>query len=343
VESIENIDKDNFQILSLSGGGYLGLYQAVILSELENQIDRPIAQCFDLIAGTSIGGIIALALALEIPAQTIRDAFIDHGQIIFSDRKASKSKFNKLVDLSRFIFQAKYKQNGLIKVLTDLIDPSFLLGDLKHPVVIPSINLTKGQPKIFKTPHHRDFRQDYKKEVYKVALATSAAPTFFPLVQIDDQLFTDGGLCANMPDLVALHESEHFFGIPTDHISILSIGTTTSNFSFSHSIGQNLGAISWLLGNRLFSVILSSQQQITKFMMIHKLGDRYLRIDSDQSKEQQDDLGLDVATKSAQSTIKGLAMGELQNTISNPKLQKMLEHKAKQSCFYYGSQSNQDS
>jgi patatin-like phospholipase/acyl hydrolase len=74
---------NNFQILSLSGGGYFGLYQAVILCELEEKAGKPIAQCFDLLAGTSIGGIIALSLALEVPATTIRLAFEKHGQSIF--------------------------------------------------------------------------------------------------------------------------------------------------------------------------------------------------------------------------------------------------------------------
>ena len=52
-----------FQILSLSGGGFLGLYTAAMLAELEERSGKPLNQCFDLIAGTSIGGIIALGLA----------------------------------------------------------------------------------------------------------------------------------------------------------------------------------------------------------------------------------------------------------------------------------------
>ena len=64
-----------FQILSLSGGGFLGLYTVTLLDELEQKVGRPIASCFDLISGTSIGGIIALALALERPAKDIKDAF----------------------------------------------------------------------------------------------------------------------------------------------------------------------------------------------------------------------------------------------------------------------------
>ena len=84
-----------FQILSLSGGGYMGLYTIAVLSELEDQIGRPLAGCFDLIAGTSVGGIIALGLAAEHPASNINDAFEEMGKAVFRsavDERRSKTK-----------------------------------------------------------------------------------------------------------------------------------------------------------------------------------------------------------------------------------------------------------
>lgn len=165
---------------------------------------------------------------------------------------------------------------------------------------------------------------------------------FFPLAQIGDELFTDGGLCANMPDSVALHEAEYFFKIPTEHVSILSIGTTTSQFSFSHSTGRNLGILNWFYDTRLMSVILSSQQKLTEFMLLHKLGDRYFRIDSIQSKAQERDLGLDVATPNAQSTIKGLGSAAFREAVSSPVLRRMLQHTPPTPYFYYGSHRSSD-
>ena len=73
-----------FQILCLSGGGYLGLYTASVLAELENQLGGPIAAYFDLLAGTSVGGIIALGLAAETPASDIKESFESNGSRIFS-------------------------------------------------------------------------------------------------------------------------------------------------------------------------------------------------------------------------------------------------------------------
>ena len=244
-------------------------------------------------------------------------------------------------DLVRALVNPKYKHDGLRNTLHEFIDSSTLIGDLKHPVVVPTINLTKGRPQVFKTPHHERFERDHRVSVHDIALATSAAPTFFPLAQIGDELFTDGGLCANMPDSVALHEAEYFFKVPTEHVSILSIGTTTSQFSFSHSTGRNLGILDWFYDTRLMSVILSSQQKLTEFMLLHKLGDRYLRIDSIQSKAQERDLGLDVATLNAQSTIRGLASAALRETISSPVLRKMLQHTPPTPYFYYGRHRNE--
>ena len=91
------------------------------------------------------------------------------------------------------------------------------MGDLQHRVIIPAVNLTKGAPQMFKTAHHADFKRDHRLRLVDVALATAAAPTFFPISSIGDELFADGGLFANSPDLLALHEAEHFLGssLPT--------------------------------------------------------------------------------------------------------------------------------
>ena len=75
-----------FQVLSLAGGGYRGLYTAQIVADLEERLGAPIATRFDLIAGTSVGGILALALALEIPASRIVELFAAKGDSIFSKR-----------------------------------------------------------------------------------------------------------------------------------------------------------------------------------------------------------------------------------------------------------------
>jgi uncharacterized protein len=327
-----------FQILSLSGGGYLGLYTISVIAELEEQINRPIATCFDLLAGTSIGGILALALAAEHPARSIKKAFEENGSRIFSSRSVPKTRFGEWREFSRSLFASKYQSTALRQTVAAIIGENTLVGHLLHPVIVPTVNLTKGAPQVFKTDHHPNFKLDYLLKAVDVALATSAAPTYFPIASIGDQLFVDGGLYANSPDLMALHEAEHFFKVKTNEVNVLSIGTTTSSFSFSHSGRRDLGVLGW--GQRLAQTILSSQQLDVEYILRHKLEGRYFRIDATQSKEQERDLGLDVANENAQKTIRGMAHASIQNCINDAFLQTLLSQTAPAPKFYHrGPQS----
>lgn len=330
----------SFNILSLSGGGYLGLYTISVLAELEEEFGAPLASKFDLLAGTSVGGIIALGLAAETPAAEIKKAFETNGASIFSDRKQPKSSIGKLRDLARSFLSSKYKNDGLKQTIAEVVGETILIGDLKHRVIIPTVNLTKGKPQVFKTPHHSDFVRDHKLKISDVAVATAAAPTYFPIAEIGDELYADGGLYANAPDQLAVHEAEHFLDVSTDDIHVLSIGTTTTQFSLSHETPRDLGIKGW--GADLASTIISSQQMISVYMMEHKLGDRYIRIDEIQSRKQEQDLGLDVATKNAQKTIKGLASGSVQAVIKKPQLVNLFKHAPHEPTFFYGSHANSD-
>lgn len=323
-----------FQVLSLSGGGFLGLYTITVLEELEQKAGRPIIGCFDLIAGTSIGGIIALGLASGKSAESIRKAFQKNGEKIFSERSAPIGKIAKKVDLARSALKPKYDGIALKETIASIVGENTLIGDLLCPTIIPAINLTKGSIQFFKTPHHQDFKNDLKLKVVDVALATSAAPTYFPLAEIESQLYADGGLFANAPDLAALHEAEHFFAQRSEKINLLSIGTTTSNFSFSHTAGKELGFLGWLDDQKLMRTSMSAQQLYTQFMLQHRLGERYLRIDTVQSALQERDLALDVATKNAQKTIIGLGKAEFQRNINNKLLEEILKYSAAKPTFH---------
>ncbi|MBX3347791.1 MAG: patatin-like phospholipase family protein [Nitrospira sp.] len=324
-----------FQILTLSGGGFLGLYTATLLAELEERWKRSIATSFDLIAGTSIGGIIALALAAGTPASKIKAAFEDNGKKIFSKKPPPKSRFGSFWDILLSTSSSKYKSSILRETVEELVGVNTRIGDLRHAVLIPSINLSKGRPQIFKTPHHPDFKLDLHLKVSDVALATSAAPTFFPLAEINDSLFVDGGLYANSPDLFALHEATHFFKIPEQDIRMLSIGTTTSQFSFGHPAEKDFGIYQWFAGQRLMNVIIASQQQSVGYMLGHRLSNRYLRLDANQSKEQERALGLDIATDEAQKLVRALASATFQDHINDTLLKEMMENQAPQPIFYH--------
>jgi len=314
-----------FQALALTGGGYRGLFTARALAEMEDHIGMPIGRRFDLSYGTSIGGIIALAVAFEVPMQNVVKAFEESGDKIFPPREKPTTKLGKIADVWSHRDKPRYGSQALRDVITSLIPEDATLNDAKHAVGIPAVNVTSGQPQVFKTRHKAEWTRDWKYKAVDVGLATSAAPTFFELAELDGQRYADGGLYANAPDLLALHEAEHFFGVPSEAVRILSVGTTTNMYSLSFDSGRELGILDWMDDNRLFSVTISSQQQLVDQLMQHKLKDRYFRLDAQPSNEQAKDLGLDVATDAARRTL--MALGKkAASDILNTKLAPFLAH-----------------
>jgi patatin-like phospholipase/acyl hydrolase len=327
-------DGSRFQILCISGGGYLGLYAAAVLAELEDQAKVPIGDCFDLIAGTSIGGIIALGIAAGTPAAAIRDAISKNGPSIFSSKRPVEGKIARLLELRQNAFKAKYSAAPLAGAIDAILAEDLKIGDLRRRFITPTVNVTKGQPQLFKTPHHETFVRDLKLKARDVALATSAAPTFFPLHEIGAEQFADGGLYANAPDELALHEACHFLNCDIGDVHILSIGTTTSKFSFSHRTPSNMGWLAWLSGQRLFSVMISAQQLNADAVMRHRLGERYLRVDSDRSPEQERNLSMDSASTSATQDLLGLAEASVRHHLPRAPLPVFLSHRAAPAKFF---------
>jgi patatin-like phospholipase/acyl hydrolase len=230
--------------------------------------------------------------------------FVEHGQAIFDQKQG---RMAALVDKYKSLHQPKYKAEMLRNVIEKLIDKNATLNDAIHPCAIPAVNVTTGAIQVFKTRHKAEWNRDWRFKAVDVALATSAAPTFFELAKVDEHQFADGGLFANAPDLLALHEAEHFFDVPTTAFRMLSIGTMTKNFSISFNAGRQLGILEWMKNDRLFSTIIAAQQQLAEQLLKHKLADRYLRLDEPLGLEQAGDVGLDIANENATRTL--LAFG----------------------------------
>ena len=263
--------------MSLTGGGYRGLYTATVLEDIESHLkkkneDDCIANYFDLITGTSIGGIIALALAYEIPANEIAKIFDENGKKIF--KKQALFGF----------FKAKYNSDTLKKILTEWFGDA-KLGDLKHPVVIPSVDYTVGKPVTFKTAHNCNFIRDWELRIVDVALATSAAPTFFKRHTINKSEYVDGGLFANSPSLIGLHEAENYFEQNTENVRILSIGTMSSKKTINPNANKKGGLVDWGEGNfinaaeNIIELTLSSQQLFTQQIVKHRIKENLVEID----------------------------------------------------------------
>lgn len=208
---------ERFQILALDGGGFKGMFAAAVLERLETDLGIKVVDHFDLIAGTSTGGIIALGLGAGLSPAEIVSFYVDHGPQIFP---------GKLRRPSRRPLTSKYRPEPLRAALDQVLGER-RLGESRVPLVIPSYDLTNDDVYLFRTPHTRRLRRDAGELMVDVALATSAAPTYLPAHPLRGLRLIDGGVWANNPTMVALVEAIRSFGRSAEEIAICSIGTTT--------------------------------------------------------------------------------------------------------------------
>lgn len=310
-------DQQPFHVLALTGGGFRGLYSARVLQELEQRAGRPIGQCFDLIAGTSIGGILALAVAFDRPMDTLIKAFREAGPKIFPP----KAKWAGLMS-------SRYDTAPLSEVIDAVLPIGATLADVRHALVIPALNLTTGKQQIFKSRHNAEWMRDSKYTAKEVALATAGAPIYFPIASLDNQLFADGGLFANAPDLVALHEASKFFHQPDSVVRMLSVGTLSSTYALPASTVRKRGVWQWLRPPEfpLLQTILAAQQDFSIQIVQHRLGDNHVRIDGQPPDAVMRDVGLDKAGPESQEVLLGLAAKHVADVIGTARVQQFLAH-----------------
>jgi uncharacterized protein len=213
-----------FRILSIDGGGIRGVFPAAILAEFERQYlgGDSAGDYFDLIAGTSTGGIIALGLSIGLPASAILGLYIDHGAEIFPVPAPPFERLKRLWAKVRSFNYYQYDREPLERELRRIFGTR-TLGDAQRRLCIPSFD-GFTEVNIFKTPHHPDFKLDWREEMVTVALATSAAPTYFSVFKDGQRRFADGGVWANNPVMVALVDALTCHAIDRDRVDILSIG-----------------------------------------------------------------------------------------------------------------------
>jgi patatin-like phospholipase/acyl hydrolase len=217
-----------FRILSIDGGGIKGVFPAAFLAAIEENLPQPIARYFDLITGTSTGGIIALGLGYGLTATQLLDFYIKRGPAIFP---RERRRLWRRWTLNWF--DSKYQSTALRSALDDVFG-SAKLGEVKARVLIPSMNAS-GYIHVYKTPYHPKLEMDYKVKIVDVALATSAAPTYLPPhISPEGVPFLDGGLWAKNPTGMAVVDALSMLGATRDNIEVLSLGCTKEPPNFSN-------------------------------------------------------------------------------------------------------------
>jgi patatin-like phospholipase/acyl hydrolase len=271
-------EKKKFRILSIDGGGIRGLLPAKVLAELERELQlgnpgKKLYEHFDLICGTSTGAILAIAIALGIPAADLVRFYKEHAKMIFP-----KWYLKVIPRKGRAIFTSIYSNKKLRKKLEEIYSAANggvapTMNDLKTKVCIPVFNGNDGQINILKSRHHEEYCRDYKLPAHEVALSSASAPVYFPphTFSFDNEYgngtnvnMIDGGIFANNPSMIGILEATEKLGYNFSDISLLSLGTGKGKHIIK-SGWKSKDIWYWLLPKpRLLDIILDSQAQITE-------------------------------------------------------------------------------
>ena len=259
---------DIFHILALDGGGTRGIYTAQLLAKVEQAFGINIKTCFDLIAGTSTGSIIAGAAISDIPMTDIVGLFETETPYIFQRR------WYRIP-----LFLSKYPSEQLAQVIAKHI-PATPLGEIATPLMITSSEIARSEVHIFRSNyggHDSEITPTSKEVCLRDAiLASCAAPTFFAPKSLDNLLLADGCLWANNPSTIAAIEALSVFGKEPREIRMLSIGTGHSTNMYRQRRGW--GFITGWGGVKLTSYVMTLQAQASAHTAKLLLKGNYLRI-----------------------------------------------------------------
>jgi len=170
------------RILSIDGGGIKGTMPAAFLAGLEEDLGEPIGRYFDLIAGTSTGGIIALGLGMGRTAKELLELYEHRGPVNFGQDDANEKPPGKmrrfLRNLSangRHAVGPKHDSAILARELKAVLNDD-LIGQSQTRLVIPAWDADLRSPYIYKTAHHARLQTDYRKTALDAALSTATEP-----------------------------------------------------------------------------------------------------------------------------------------------------------------------
>lgn len=259
-----------FKILSIEGGGIKGLYAAQLLANIEEKLNAPIGNYFDMICGTSTGGLIALGISCGIPCKKMSDFYREKGPLIFP----RQNKIDTIIRcLRQCIFSTKYSNKQLESSLTSIFGHR-TMKEANNLLCIPAFNMTLGRPCVFKKPfgpYHRDGRFT----MVQVGMATSAAPTYLPSITIENNQYVDGGIFCNNPAMVGYTEAmDHFIGksfskngdtMKYDNITMLSIGLPGDLLGENPFTSKTRSFIGW--NKKLIKTAMSGTSYITDYQI----------------------------------------------------------------------------
>lgn len=263
------------KVLAVDGGGIRGIIPAVILSEIQKRLGGDLYKFFDLVSGTSTGGIIALGIATQCnkeagpysPAQLV-NLYVENGPAIF--------KKNVLTWAKNFA-RPKYSPDALEATLVEFFSTAQFDTALT-PLLISSYDL-KGQLPFFFKSHRIASDPRYNWPVVSIARATSAAPTFFPPLQLtrndESYALVDGGVFVNNPSVAAYAEARALYPEAAQFI-IVSAGTGNRQDQITYEQAKDWGLLQW--ARQIPPVFMDSVSEAVDYELKSMPGCTYYRL-----------------------------------------------------------------
>jgi uncharacterized protein len=249
------------RVLSIDGGGIRGLIPAVVCEKWEEWSGSRLHQLFDLMVGTSTGGLLAMGLSIPPNGKSAADVvsfYTKDGPKIFGDARG----------LMRYFSRAKYESDPLLEAVTRVF------GDIRMSDALVELLVTTYDVKNCTPMYLRKRSQgDANYLMREVAMATSAAPTYFPPAAQWDRVLVDGGMVANNPANLAFAEAKRLW--PDEEVFLVSLGTgTLSQPETRRDVGAR-GSFAW--AERVIDIMFDGSSRATHDVFRYSHGDKYRR------------------------------------------------------------------
>ena len=316
-------------VLCLSGGGYRGLYTAAVLEELEQRAGDGLGTFFDVVAGTSIGAVIAAGVALDVPVARIRQAIERRGPEVFDARLRLGRKRLPVRNRLRALYRARYAQRPLREVIEEVFGATANkpLSKIGKPLAVCAVQIDQSSPRILVS---RGLSTSGASDMAlkDALLSTTAAPTYFPTHRVRERLYVDGGLIANAPDLVAVAETLRRFGCRLEDVWALSVGTAAAAHRAPRS-ARGAGLLEWIVWKGLVQMTLSAQEQLAVDQCGVLLADRYVRVDHPTAESDRRHLRLDSASEESTRILRCAARATVDSlNLGKPDISWVFRHRA---------------
>ena len=260
------------RVLSIDGGGIRGLIPALVLSELERRAGRRTFELFDLIAGTSTGGILACALCAPdpLPATELVKLYEEEGPEIFD-----RSIFQR-VKSAEGLLDEKYDDAALDRALERFLGHK-RLAESKPDLIVPSYDMSLPGPYFFKTTKAKETPETDDFPLSVVARSTSAAPTYFEPLGTGEKALVDGGVFATNPAMCAVAEVLNREDLRPRDVVLLSLGTGERTHKRPFDEIKDWGLAAW--ARPILNVVFDGVSDAVNYQLERVLtSERYYRL-----------------------------------------------------------------